>query len=238
MQRVELFGPGDVRLCDVDEPKPGPRDAVVRVQACGICGSDVGYIKTGGVGVPTQEPLPLGHELSGIVEAVGAEVEGFAPGTRVVVNPLGAGNNIGNGGAQGGFAPLLLVPNVADGGALFEIADALPFELAALAEPIGVGMNAVDKSGAAPGDTAVVFGAGPIGLTSIASLRHRGVEDVVAIDLSARRLEIAEQIGASATLNPGDGDVWARLREIQGSESLYGMPCAGADVYVEASGRR
>jgi threonine dehydrogenase-like Zn-dependent dehydrogenase len=153
MQRVELHGPDDVRLVEVDEPKPGPRDAVVRVSACGICGSDLGYIKLGGLAGPTGAPMALGHELAGTIEAVGAEVQGFAPGTRVVVNPLGSGNAIGNGSPEGGFAPYLLVPNAAAGGSLFEVPDELPLDLAALAEPIGVGMNAADQTGAQPRST-------------------------------------------------------------------------------------
>jgi threonine dehydrogenase-like Zn-dependent dehydrogenase len=236
MQRVELHGPDDVRLVEVDEPKPGPRDAVVRVHACGICGSDLGYIKLGGLAGPTGEPMPLGHELAGTIEAVGAEVEGFAPGTRVVVNPLAAGNSIGNGAPQGGFAPYLLVPNAAAGGALFEVPDEIPLDVAALSEPVGVGMNAADQTGAQPGDKVVVFGAGPIGLTAVASLRHRGVEDVIAVDLSPRRLEIAATLGARETINAADADPWEQLRELHGTESLYGIPCAGADAYIEASG--
>jgi threonine dehydrogenase-like Zn-dependent dehydrogenase len=180
--------------------------------------------------------MPLGHELAGTVEAVGAEVEGFAPGARVVVNPLAGGNAIGNGAPQGGFAPYLLVPNAAAGGALFDVPDEIPFDVAALAEPIGVGMNAVDQSGAQPGEKVVVFGAGPIGLTSVASLKHRGVDDIISIDLSARRLELARKLGAKQTLDAGKDDVWERLRELCGTESLYGMPCAGADAYIEASG--
>ena len=209
---------------------------MVRVEACGICGSDLGYIKLGGLAGPTGQAMPLGHELAGTVEAVGSEVEGFAPGTRVVVNPLGAGNAIGNGGSTGGFAPLLLIPNAADGGCLFELPDEVPFGTAALAEPIGVGMNAVDQTGAKPGDKLVVFGAGPIGLTAVASARHLGIDDVVSIDLSQRRLEIARKLGATETIDAGNEDVWARLRALHGTEPLYGMPCAGSDAYVEASG--
>jgi threonine dehydrogenase-like Zn-dependent dehydrogenase len=167
---------------------------------------------------------------------VGAEVDGFAPGTRVVVNPLAGGNSIGNGAPQGGFAPYLLVPNAAAGGALFEVPDEVPLDIAALSEPVGVGMNAADQTGAQPGDKVVVFGAGPIGLTAVASLRHRGIEDVIAVDLSARRLEIAATLGARATINAADGNAWEQLRELHGTESLYGMPCAGADAYIEASG--
>ena len=236
MKRVELHGPEDVRLVEVEEPAPGPRDAVVRVEACGICGSDLGYIKLGGLAGPTGQPMPLGHELAGVVEAVGDEVEGFAPGARVAVNPLGGGVSIGNGGSEGGFAPRLLVRNAADGRSLFEIPESMPFEIGALAEPLGVGMNAVDKTGAQPGEKVVVFGAGPIGLAAVATLRHRSFDDVVAIDLSDHRLGLARELGARETLNAGEVDVWQRLAELHGEDSLYGMPVVGSDAYVEASG--
>ena len=154
--------------------------------------------------------MPLGHELSGVIEAAGSEVD-LAPGTRVIVNPLGAGNMIGNGGSEGGFAPQLLVRNAAAGESLLEIPDGLPIEVAALAEPLGVGMNAVDQVEAAGDDKVAVFGAGPIGLAAIAALRDRGVEDVVAIDLSSRRLEIAKQLGARATVQPDEQNLWKTL---------------------------
>ncbi|NNL67579.1 MAG: alcohol dehydrogenase catalytic domain-containing protein, partial [Myxococcales bacterium] len=80
MLQVRIHGPDDVRLDEVPEPEPGPRDALLRVARCGICGSDLGYARLGGVAGPTREPMPIGHELAGVVEAVGAEVRAFAPG--------------------------------------------------------------------------------------------------------------------------------------------------------------
>ena len=109
MKQVNVHGPDDVRIDEVAEPEPGPRDAVVRVAACGICGTDLRYVRLGGLAGPAERPMPLGHELSGVVDAVGAEVSNLAPGTRVVLNPTALGNMIGNGGGEGGFAPRLLV---------------------------------------------------------------------------------------------------------------------------------
>lgn len=236
MKQVRLHGPEDVRIDEVPEPEPGPRDAVVRVAACGICGSDVGYVKLGGVAGPTRRPLPLGHELAGVVEALGAEVAGLRPGDRVVVHPGAAGNRIGNGGPEGGFAPRLLVRNAAAGGSLFPIPDGMPFEVAALAEPLGVGMNAALRSDARPGEKAVVFGAGPIGLAAVATLADRGVADVIAVDLSDTRLALARVLGAHATLNPAREDVWQGIRARHGEALLLGARMAASDAYVEASG--
>lgn len=235
MKRVQIHGPGDVRLDDVPEPAPGPKDAVVRVSACGICGTDLRYVRLGGLAGPTREPMPLGHELSGVVEAMGREVSDLREGMRVVLNP-GAGGMIGNGGPEGGFAPRLLVRNAALGRNLFDVPDAMPDEIAALSEPLGVGMNAVDRLEAAPGEKIAVFGAGPIGLAAVASLHDRGVEDVVAVDLSARRLEIARTLGARETIDASETDVWPALRELHGEAPLLGARMCGTDGYVEASG--
>jgi len=236
MQQVRVHGPGDFRIDDVAEPAPGPRDAVVRVSACGICGSDLRYVRLGGLAGPMPEPMPLGHELSGVVETVGSEVGGLAPGGRVVLNPAAAGNMIGNGGGEGGFTKLLLVRDAAAGASLFAVPEALTDDVAALAEPLGVGMNAVDQSEAEVGEKVVVFGAGPIGLAAIAVLADRGIDDVIAVDLSPRRLAIASQLGARATIDATDGDPWQRIRALHGEASLMGAPMAGSDVYIEASG--
>jgi threonine dehydrogenase-like Zn-dependent dehydrogenase len=236
MKQVKVHGPGDVRIDEIAEPEPGPRDAVIRVSACGICGSDLRYVRLGGLAGPSPRPMPLGHELSGVVEAVGAEVSKLAPGSRVVLNPTARGNMIGNGGSEGGFAPRLLVRDAAAGESLFPIPAQLPNDVAALAEPLGVGMNAVNRVEARPGDKVAVFGAGPIGLAAIATLRDRGVEDVVAIDLSPRRLEIASALGARATVDASRDDPWRRLRALHGEEPVLGAPMAATDAYVEASG--
>lgn len=236
MKQVNVHGPQDVRLDDVAEPEPGARDAVVRVAACGICGTDLRYVRLGGLVGPTKRPMPLGHEVAGVVEAVGLEVTDLSPGARVVLHPTARGNRIGNGGPEGGFAPRLLVRDAAAGESLYAIPDSLPTDLAALTEPLGVGMNAVDRSEARPGERVAVFGAGPIGLAAVAALRDRGVEDVVAVDLSARRLEIARALGARATIDASREDPWARLRDLHGEEPVLGAPMAGTDAYVEASG--
>jgi len=235
MKQVNIHAANDVRIDDVPTPEAGAGDVLLRVAACGICGSDLGYIKLGGVAGPTGKPMPLGHELSGVIESVGEGIEHLAPGDRVVVNPLTA-NQMGNGGSEGAFAPLLLVRNAAAPGCVTRIPDDLPLEMAALAEPLSVGAQAVARCSPSPQDKVVIFGAGPIGLAALAALRHRGVEDVVVVDLSEARLGIAREMKARATLDPAKEDVWARIRELHGTESMLGMSLAGSDVYIEASG--
>jgi threonine dehydrogenase-like Zn-dependent dehydrogenase len=162
-----------VRVDDVAPPSPGPLDAVVRIAACGICGSDLSYIKMGGMAGPGPEPLCLGHEMAGVVDWVGAEVESVRIGDRVVVEP---GNDevgrIGGGGPQGGLTPELLVRE-ADAGLLHAVPDGLSLQVAAFAEPLAVGMHAVDQAQVQPGEAVAVFGCGPIGLAAIATLVDR-----------------------------------------------------------------
>ena len=184
--------------------EPGPRDALVAVPRLRNLRQRCRIRKTGrGRGPRPPNPTPIGHELSGVILKVGAEVRDLAPGTRVVLNPMGGGNQIGNGGQQGGFTPELLVPNVAAGGVLFPIPDDLSDEQAALAEPLGVGMQSVNRAGLQPGEKAVIFGAGPIGLMALATCRYRGIEDVVVVDLSEKRLSLAREMGAPGHAESG-----------------------------------
>jgi threonine dehydrogenase-like Zn-dependent dehydrogenase len=120
---------------------------------------------------------------------------------------------------------------------LFPIPDDLPFDRAALAEPLGVGMHAVERAQVAPGEKVAIFGAGPIGLMALAALRWRGCDDVAIVDLSEKRLAIARELGATLALNAAAGDVWGPIFELHGAETWLGIvPCAGTDAYIEASG--
>ena len=237
MKQARIHGPGDVRLDEIPEPEAAPDDVILAVSACGICGSDVGYAKLGGVQGPAPEPMPIGHELAGTVIEVGANCRAVATvGDRVVLHPGAAGFGLGNGGPEGGFTPRLLVRGAARGKSLFPIPDDMPFELAALAEPLGVGMHAVDQAEASPGDRVAVLGAGPIGLAAVATLADRGIEDVVAIDLSDTRLEIARKLGARETINPGREDPWEALGRHHGSDRFYWTDVVGTNVFIEATG--
>lgn len=237
MQQVRIHGPGDARLDDVAEPEPGPRDAVVRVAACGLCGSDLKYIAMGGLAGPGPEPMPLGHEFSGVVDFVGDEVTGVATGDRVVVNP---GNNdvshIGNGGGEGAFTRRVLVREAAAGGRIFPLPDTLPLDVAALTEPVGVGMHAVEQAEVVAGDRVVIFGVGPIGLAALATCLDRGADDVVAVDMSRERLAIAVRMGAHAALHATDDDIWRVVRERHGTVDTVFGPMAATEAYIECSG--
>lgn len=234
MRQIRVHGPHDVRLDDVAPAAPGPRDALVRVVACGICGSDVSFVHMGGI---TGRPMALGHEMAGVVDWVGAEVSDAAPGDRVIVHPgddqLG---RIGSGAPEGGLTPLLLVREAARGRRLFPVPDAMALRVAALAEPAAVGMQAVNQGDVAPGERVAVFGCGPIGLMAIATLADRGVRDVVAVDSSRRRLELAEQVGAAHLVDHSEFDVWDELARVHGTAPFMFGPTPATDVFIEASG--
>ncbi len=234
MKQIMLHGKNDWRLDDIAEPTPGPRDALVRIAACGICGTDVSYVH---MGMTPGHPIPLGHEMSGVVDWVGDEVLNLSIGDRVAICPSDVGGGaIGTGGGQGGLTPLLHVPDAASGRRLFKVPDDMPLTTAALAEPLAVGMQAVNQSEAKAGERVAVFGCGPIGLMAIATLIDRGVEEVVAIDFSPERLNLAKSLGASDVLDPSEVDVWEELKRIHGTAPFMFGPTSATDVFIEASG--
>jgi 2-desacetyl-2-hydroxyethyl bacteriochlorophyllide A dehydrogenase len=230
-----VFGPGDLRLCNVEPPRAGPRDVVLKVASAGICGSDIGYVAIGGTMGPTGKPIPLGHELSAIVVEVGAEVSSVAGGDRVILNPLV--NAIGNGGPEGGFGERLLVRDVASQPqSLLRLPDSLSMDEGALVEPLAVAAHAVARLGARPGDKVAVFGAGPIGLASTVMLRQRGVEDLVVFDLSPFRRERALKLGARAALDPRKAPPAEALKELHGVVRVFSSEAPQTQGFIEASG--
>lgn len=235
MPLVYVTGSGRFEVRRVPPPQAGENDVVVDVRQCGICGSDLGYIASGGLLGPGK-PMPLGHELSGVVTEVGKRVAHLSVGDRVVVNPMANDNQIGNGGTEGGFAPKLLVRNVAGApGAVLKLPDEIDDELGALIEPLSVAMHGVRRSALAPDDSLAIFGAGPIGLGIVIAARYLGVKDIVAVDLSAQRRRLAQQLGA-IVIDPAEEDVSERLQQVHGKRALMGMPLPATDVFIEATG--
>lgn len=236
MKAIRIHGPQDLRCDTIREPDVGPEDVLVKVKVAGICGSDLTYVKVGGVGAPVREPIGLGHELAGVIERVGSNVHDMQPGMRVVVNPMGSGNAIGNGMVEGAFAPLLCVRNARLGDSIHPIPDHLDFDTAALAEPLSVALHAVNRADVNAATKAVVFGAGPIGLGIVLCLRQKGLRNIVAVDLSEQRLARARELGADITLNPSRDDLREALAGAHGQGQNFGLPCVNSDVYFEVTG--
>ena len=143
---------------------------------------------------------------------------------------------IGSGGPEGAFTEELLVRDARVGDSLLPIPKDLPYEVAALTEPLSVALHGVNRAQAKPGDKVVVFGCGPIGLGMVLWLKDRGVEDVVALDLAPERLERARALGARAVINPAKEDVRARLRELHGPARVFSREAVGSDAYIDAAG--
>ncbi|HQR02977.1 MAG: zinc-binding dehydrogenase [Proteobacteria bacterium] len=235
--RRTLFvrGPGNLILESRPVPVPGVNDVVVRVEACGICGSDLNYAAAGGMPTAPGEPMALGHEFAGRVEAMGANVAGVTLGMRVIVNP--DDNLIGAGADEGGFSDRILVRNARVGGNLLRLPDHLPPERGALVEPLSVGLHGVNRARVGPGSKVVVFGAGMIGMGAVIGLKNRGIEDIAVVDLNDERLELARHFGAKATINPGRGeDLETVLSTAHGRTTRYGWSVVDTDAFIDTAG--
>jgi threonine dehydrogenase-like Zn-dependent dehydrogenase len=234
MHLLNIHDVNDVRLDSYERPEPGPKDVVVRMKACGICGSDLSYIKNGGIPGPGKLTA-LGHEGAGEIMLVGAEVDGVEVGQPVIINPMNTPSYIGSGGPEGAFTEELLVRDARLNDSLLPIPPGIPFDVAAMCEPLAVAMHGVNRAQAKAGDKVVIFGCGPIGLGMVLWAIDRGCKDVIALDLSDERLERARALGAH-TINPGQEDMVARIKEIHGTEMCFGREKAGTDAYIDAAG--
>jgi L-iditol 2-dehydrogenase len=235
-----LHAPGDLRIDAVPEPAPGPRELVLEVGAALSCGTDVKSVLRGHPSIAAY-PSRLGHEFAGVVTAVGRGVETAAPGDRVFCGnsaPCGVCGACARGRESlcedllyllGGFAEQVLVPARIAERNLHPVPYGLELRTAALAEPLGCVVHAVDVVDLAPGDRAAVLGAGSLGLMLCALLASAGADPIV-LDPHAERLALAERFGAAETVQAVRGPADAeRVLELTGGR--------GADLVVEAVGR-
>ena len=232
-----------LEIVDIPEPTPGPGEVLVHVAACGICGSDVhGYDGSSGRRIP---PIVMGHEAAGRIAAVGAGVKGFATGDRVtfdstiycgVCGPCRRGEvnlcdnrqvlgvSCADYRRAGAFAEYVVVPSRI----VYRLPDSLSFAEAAMLEAAAVAVHAVSLAQVSPNSTALVLGAGMIGLLALQALRVAGCPCVLVADIDSSRLKLAHEIGATATLPAGAGLDAQILQLTRG---------AGVDLAVEAVGR-
>lgn len=186
----------DIRVEERDLPVLTNDSVILKVGSTGICGTDLhiyheGLVPAGSV---------LGHEFSGELIAVGKTVEGLNVGDRVVVNPMY--NGIGLGLSAGGFAKQVKVDQAVLGKNVLKISDKITSEKGALLEPLTVGLAAINKTHLTASDNVLVSGCGTIGLVTIAALKSKGIENIIATDISEKRLELAKTLGAKFTFNP------------------------------------
>ena len=203
---------------DLPDPVPGPGQVLVAVRSCGICGSDLHFAshgaevlsltsemssQAGGMTVDLGRDVFMGHEFSAEILEPGPGTDTHPAGTLVTSIPvLLSGNNfepiVYSNTTVGGYAERMLL----SAPLLLPIPNGLDPQHASLAEPMAVGLHAVNKSGIQPGEPALVLGCGPIGIAVVAALRARGVETIVAADFSPKRRELAATMGAHQTIDP------------------------------------
>jgi len=239
MRVVSVYGPDDVRIDTADYPNVAGDDVLLRLRACGVCGTDIHYIKDGALHLKSDAgPMPIGHEASGEVVEVGSAVGSVSAGDRVIINPMATAAVIGNGGPEGAFSDYLLVRDAVKTNALLPIPDGLSFGDAALAEPLAVSLRAVNRASPRAGESAVVFGAGPIGLGIVLWLKRKGVGSVVSVDLSSERLELAKVMGADHIIDAkaGDEELKRQIIALHGEASVFGTQVAATDMYFDAAG--
>jgi len=227
---VVIHAPRDLRIDSFPDPAPGAGEVRVKIEAGGICGSDLHYYHHGGFGtVRIKQPMALGHEIAGVVAAVGAGVTGLAEGTRVAVNPSlpcgkcaycreglrnqcldmrFMGSAMRDPHVQGGFREFVTV----DASQAVPIAPSLSPGEAAMAEPLSVCLHAAHQAGSLLGKRVLVTGCGPIGALSILVARFGGAAEIVVTDVADAPLAVARKLGASHALNvmaePSALDPW------------------------------
>lgn len=250
MQAAVWHARNDIRIESVPEPSaPGPGEVIIRVHACGICGTDLEEYRAGPLFIPVGQPNPLtgqmaplilGHEFAGEVMEVGKGVTRFKPGDRLapdvllycgecywcqrhqvpLCDKLAALGLMGDGG----LAEYCKLPvNMA-----VPIPNGLPYDHAAMAEPLSVAVRAVRRGRLAPGETVAVFGGGTIGLFGLQVARAAGAGEVFVVEPLANRRTLAKALGASEVIDPTQTDPVETLRTL-----TRGI---GPDLVLEASG--
>ncbi|MFF5986915.1 zinc-dependent alcohol dehydrogenase family protein [Prauserella flavalba] len=237
MRAAIVDQPGSIRVGDVPDPKPGERQVVVKVGACGICGTDL-HIADGHF-PPTPYPIVPGHEFAGEIVELGADVPGgWRVGDRVAVDPSlfcgyctpcrsGHGNLCANWGAtgdtvDGAFAEYVAVPSAN----CYRLPDALTYQQGALVEPVSCAVHGVRRVGVEAGERFLVMGAGTMGLIMQQLLQRAGAR-VTVVDRNAARLPRATQLGAEAVVTD--------VAELNGEKFDAAADCTGVVPAIEAA---
>lgn len=244
MKSLLLSSYNNFEIAEMPLPAVGTGEVLVRVEACGICGSDVhGYDGSSGRRIP---PIVMGHEAAGVVAAVGAGVEDYREGDRVTFdstvycgecafcksgdvnlcdNRQVVGVSCGDYRRHGAFAEFVSVPQRI----LYHLPEGISFSEAAMLEAASVAIHGVRVSGATGGETALVIGAGMIGLLTLQAARAAGCARVFVADVDATRLKMAKDAGADEVLHASGADLVAQVMKLTGGR--------GVDLSYEAVGR-
>jgi L-iditol 2-dehydrogenase len=251
MKALVLTGSKELDLMDVDPPQPGPGEVLIRVEACGICGSDVhGYDGSTGRRIP---PVIMGHEAAGVVAAVGAGVSRFRPGDRVTFDSTVfcgqcdyclrgqvnlcdrrqvIGVSCGEYRRHGAFTESIVVPERI----VYALPASMSFPEAAMLEAVSVALHAVRMSEIQGGETALVIGAGMIGLLTLQAARAAGCARVLIADIDETRLALALSLGADAALSARSAELKREIDRITaGSGVDLALEAVGIDETVNAA---
>ncbi|KJC41032.1 phosphoesterase [Bradyrhizobium sp. LTSP885] len=243
-----LHGIGDVRIETREIGNVGPRQVRVRIGAGGLCGSDIHYFRDGGIGtIRVSEPIILGHEVAGTVEAVGGEVANVKPGQRVALCPslpcgrcrfcqIGQqqhclemqffGSAMRKPHCNGGFRDEIIVEDFQ----CVPVGD-VGLNEAACAEPLSVSLHAINNAGSVFGKRVLVMGAGPIGALLVGAAKLAGAQEIVAVDIADAPLNAAIRMGATTTVNAlAEPDSLAQRYSADKGTFDVGFECTGAGV--------
>jgi 2-desacetyl-2-hydroxyethyl bacteriochlorophyllide A dehydrogenase len=245
MKALVYYGPEDLRLTYVEDLKPGEKEVLIKVKACGICGSDIhGYLGITGRRVP---PMIMGHEFSGQIIEVGREVNESLKGKRVVVQPInfcgecefckqGLTNLCKNKkffgvmDVNGAMAEYISVPEKL----VFELKDNVDFIEGTFAEPLAVAFGAVNKVNDLKGKNIFIVGAGTIGLLILQVVKTKDPASIIISDLDDFRLEIAKNLGVDYAVNPNKIDLIEFIKSITDGEGVdYSFEAVGATATVQ-----
>ena len=233
----------EIEVRDVLEPQlTGPRDVLLRIDAVGVCGSDVHYYKTGRIGsAVVKYPFVMGHECAGTVEKTGSEVRGLRPGQRVAIDPLvacghcdqcraGRPNTCRNqrflgqpGELSGSLAEYVVLPQEC----CYPVPESMTAGQAAMIEPLSIGVHAQRLAQMEAESTVAILGSGPIGLSVLLACRAAADCTVYMTDLIDERLKMAAQLGAVWTGNPRRTDVLKAIGEAEPAGVDFVFECAG-----------
>ncbi|HEY7125809.1 MAG TPA: zinc-binding dehydrogenase [Ktedonobacterales bacterium] len=244
MLAARFYAPLDVRLEEIEVPRPGPGEVLVQVGAATTCGTDLKAYRRGHPVMLKNLPSLFGHEVAGTIAEVGTEVAGWHPGTRVVVANSAPCNRCffcrrGQHSLcedllilNGAYADYLLVPARIVEQNLWELPAGVPFSRAALTEPLACALHGVEASNIHPGESVVIIGAGPLGLLLLAVARLKGAR-VIMCGRSAEKLAAARALGADEIIDmaqmPEHANQIAAARALTEGQR-------GADVVIEAVG--
>ena len=229
MKAAVYHGPRDIRVEQVERPVTGDDEVLVRVRACGICGSDLHMYRLGMfevLGRPIDDKRRImGHELSGEIVEVGEKISGFRVGDRIT------------GLGHGGFAEYVAVPVTKRSPHI--LPEPISFDDGATLEPLATSLHGVSLGRPAAGETVVVLGAGIIGLGCVQAIRATVDCHVIAVDVSERRLNMAKRLGADAIVNLSETDSVEAVIELTGGAKPvepFGVRGGNADLVIDCAG--